>query len=106
MTLKSKKESSFLMPLNLRTKSASRFCMFSKVRSDVQMSGASPVYLNVYDLTPMNGYIYWAGLGIFHSGVEGITYFLIVAYRSHALHASLKELLPDYGNMHPTRVME
>ena len=29
-----------------------------------------PVYLNVYDLTPMNGYVYWVGLGIFHSGIE------------------------------------
>ncbi|KAL3700550.1 hypothetical protein R1sor_018572 [Riccia sorocarpa] len=29
-----------------------------------------PIYLNVYDLTPMNGYIYWFGLGIFHSGIE------------------------------------
>ncbi|KAH9300816.1 hypothetical protein KI387_012399, partial [Taxus chinensis] len=35
-----------------------------------------PIYLNVYDLTPMNGYVYWAGLGIFHSGVEvhGVEY--------------------------------
>jgi hypothetical protein len=33
--------------------------------------GNTPVYLNVYDLAPMNGYTYWAGLGIFHSGVEG-----------------------------------
>nr|GFB25955.1 hypothetical protein [Tanacetum cinerariifolium] len=33
--------------------------------------GDSPVYLNVYDLTPMNGYAYLAGLGIFHSGVQG-----------------------------------
>jgi hypothetical protein len=30
----------------------------------------APVYLNVYDLTPMNGYVYWVGLGIFHSGIE------------------------------------
>lgn len=30
-----------------------------------------PLYLNVYDLTPMNDYLYWFGLGIFHSGVEG-----------------------------------
>ncbi|KAL2649834.1 hypothetical protein R1flu_017962 [Riccia fluitans] len=29
-----------------------------------------PIYLNVYDLTPMNGYVYWVGLGIFHSGIE------------------------------------
>jgi hypothetical protein len=37
---------------------------------------ATHVYLNVYDLTPMNGYVYWAGLGVFHSGVEvhGVEY--------------------------------
>ncbi|KAK4794520.1 hypothetical protein SAY86_012514 [Trapa natans] len=36
----------------------------------------TPVFLNIYDLTPANGYFYWAGLGIFHSGVEiyGVEY--------------------------------
>ena len=37
------------------------------------------LYLNVYDLTPINNYLYWFGLGIFHSGIEGsdsIFYFL------------------------------
>lgn len=33
--------------------------------------GTVPVYLNVYDLTPINGYAYWFGLGIYHSGVQG-----------------------------------
>ncbi|KAK7294001.1 hypothetical protein RJT34_16884 [Clitoria ternatea] len=33
-------------------------------------SGSVPVYLNVYDLTPINGYAYWLGLGVYHSGVE------------------------------------
>ncbi|CAN8245737.1 unnamed protein product [Cochlearia groenlandica] len=33
-------------------------------------SGLTPVYLNVYDLTPVNNYLYWFGLGIFHSGIE------------------------------------
>ncbi|XP_078162691.1 deSI-like protein At4g17486 [Carex rostrata] len=28
------------------------------------------IYLNVYDLTPINDYLYWFGLGIFHSGIE------------------------------------
>lgn len=33
-------------------------------------SGSVPVYLNVYDLTPINGYAYWFGLGVYHSGVQ------------------------------------
>lgn len=37
--------------------------------------GSVPVYLNVYDLTPINGYAYWLGLGIYHSGVEGVVLF-------------------------------
>ncbi|KAL3655296.1 hypothetical protein CASFOL_001082 [Castilleja foliolosa] len=39
-------------------------------------TGTVPVYLNVYDLTPMNGYAYWIGLGIYHSGVQihGVEY--------------------------------
>ncbi|KAL2489536.1 PPPDE putative thiol peptidase family protein [Forsythia ovata] len=39
-------------------------------------TGAVPVYLNVYDLTPMNEYAYWLGLGIYHSGVQvhGVEY--------------------------------
>lgn len=39
-------------------------------------TGTVPVYLNVYDLTPINGYAYWLGLGIFHSGVQvhGVEY--------------------------------
>lgn len=32
--------------------------------------GTVPVYLNVYDLTPINGYAYWLGLGVYHSGVQ------------------------------------
>ncbi|KAK8668737.1 hypothetical protein V6N13_106183 [Hibiscus sabdariffa] len=50
--------------------------MFPKVKS----AGCSPadasVYLNVYDLTNANRYVYWAGLGIFHSGVDvhGVEY--------------------------------
>ncbi|KAI8544224.1 hypothetical protein RHMOL_Rhmol08G0279300 [Rhododendron molle] len=40
------------------------------------VSGSAPVYLNVYDLTSINGYAYWLGLGAYHSGVQvhGIEY--------------------------------
>ncbi|RRT49645.1 hypothetical protein B296_00038953 [Ensete ventricosum] len=30
----------------------------------------SPVVLNIYDLTPLNNYVQWLGIGIFHSGIE------------------------------------
>ncbi|KAL3835492.1 hypothetical protein ACJIZ3_010228 [Penstemon smallii] len=32
--------------------------------------GSVPVHLNVYDLTSVNGYAYWLGLGVYHSGVQ------------------------------------
>ncbi|KAK9145010.1 hypothetical protein Sjap_004913 [Stephania japonica] len=35
-----------------------------------------PVNLNVYDLHPINGSIYWLGLGLYHSGIQvhGVEY--------------------------------
>ncbi|GAB2291240.1 hypothetical protein Dimus_025496 [Dionaea muscipula] len=63
---------------------SSRLCIFPKVKSAESSSSSSsrpaggyvPVYLNVYDLTPINGYVFWAGLGIFHTGIEvhGVEY--------------------------------
>ncbi|KAI3727160.1 hypothetical protein L1987_66970 [Smallanthus sonchifolius] len=43
-----------------------------KCRKEVSV----PVYLNVYDITSMNGYAYWLGLGVYHSGVQvhGVEY--------------------------------
>ncbi|XP_023766314.1 deSI-like protein At4g17486 [Lactuca sativa] len=43
--------------------------------------GLVPVFLNVYDLTSMNSYAYWLGLGVYHSGVQvhGVEY----AFGSH-----------------------
>ncbi|CAN4107570.1 unnamed protein product [Withania somnifera] len=65
-----------VVPLHLQGESATRFCMFPKVKSACCSPGNTPVYLNVYDLTPVNGYFYWAGIGVFHTGVEvhGIEY--------------------------------
>ncbi|KAG8093803.1 hypothetical protein GUJ93_ZPchr0012g20750 [Zizania palustris] len=42
---------------------------------------AAPVFLNVYDVTPANGYARWLGLGVYHSGVQahGVEY----AYGAH-----------------------
>lgn len=57
------------------SRASSRFSLFLKVRSASKTSGNVPVYLNVYDLTSINGYMYWAGLGIFHTGVEGTFFF-------------------------------
>jgi hypothetical protein len=72
MKLKSKKGWKSIIPLHLKGKSpATRFSLFRKVNSASHGPGKTPVYLNVYDLTPKNGYVYWAGLGIYHSGVEG-----------------------------------
>nr|CAD1844941.1 unnamed protein product [Ananas comosus var. bracteatus] len=33
-------------------------------------SSTTHLYLNVYDLSPLNNYLFWFGLGIFHSGIE------------------------------------
>ncbi|CAN6682658.1 unnamed protein product [Malus baccata var. baccata] len=76
MKFELKKRWRSISPLQLKPKSAGRFCLFPKSKSDNAESGKAPVYLNVYDLTPMNGYVYWAGFGIFHSGVEvhGVEY--------------------------------
>lgn len=46
--------------------------MLSEVQPQVLTPGCAPVYLNVCDLTPANDYFYWAGVGIFHTGIEGI----------------------------------
>ncbi|KAG1326613.1 hypothetical protein COCNU_01G005470 [Cocos nucifera] len=55
--------------------------MFIRVRSRKRKTGTVPVYLNVYDLTPINVYAYWLGLGVYHSGVQvhGVEY----AYGAH-----------------------
>ncbi|KAI4387085.1 hypothetical protein MLD38_004945 [Melastoma candidum] len=49
--------------------------------SEETASGSVPVYLNVYDLTPINGYAYWLGLRVYNSGVQvhGVEY----AYGAH-----------------------
>ncbi|CAN8284233.1 unnamed protein product [Cochlearia groenlandica] len=51
-------------------------CWTGSVKREKEKTGSIPVYLNVYDLTPMNAYGYWIGLGVFHSGVEvhGVEY--------------------------------
>lgn len=37
----------------------------------------APLYLNIYDLTTVNNYLYWVGFGIFHSGIEGKIIFSV-----------------------------
>jgi hypothetical protein len=55
-----------------------------------------PVYLNVYDLIPMNGYIYWAGLGIFHSGIEGSFLCHMHAYFPRLIHNQMLAHFPAF----------
>lgn len=76
MSVKSKKGWKSVMRLSLKTKSSANFCLLPKTKSDRFGPGETPVCLNVYDLTPMNNYVYWAGFGIFHSGVEGKRHYL------------------------------
>ncbi|KMZ71543.1 PPPDE putative thiol peptidase family protein [Zostera marina] len=40
-----------------------------------------PVYLNVYDISHLNTYFYWTGIGIYHSGVE--VYGMEYAFAAH-----------------------
>ncbi|KAF6146137.1 hypothetical protein GIB67_015575 [Kingdonia uniflora] len=49
-----------------------RSFLWSSVSKEQSNGGIVPtqVFLNVYDLTPINSYMYWFGLGIFHSGIE------------------------------------
>ncbi|KAL2462782.1 PPPDE putative thiol peptidase family protein [Forsythia ovata] len=50
-------------------------CRKSSIKRD-GYRGSVPVYLNVYDLTSINGYAYWLGLGVYHSGIQvhGVEY--------------------------------
>ncbi|XP_027344786.1 deSI-like protein At4g17486 isoform X1 [Abrus precatorius] len=50
-------------------------------KNGVGSGGSVPVYLNVYDLTPINGYAYWFGLGVYHSGVQ--VYGVEFAFGAH-----------------------
>jgi len=43
---------------------------FVKGGLDDEGEEGHPIVLNIYDLTPLNKYLKWAGLGAFHSGVE------------------------------------
>ncbi|CAM8964105.1 unnamed protein product [Rhodiola kirilowii] len=50
--------------------------MFCGILPKKQRRGAVPVYLNVYDVSSINGFAYWVGLGVYHSGVQvhGVEY--------------------------------
>lgn len=51
-----------------------KFAMLCRKSSVKSRRGSVAVHLNVYDLTSMNGYAYWLGLGVYHSGVQGEEY--------------------------------
>eukprot|EP01026_Neomeris_dumetosa_P025808 TRINITY_DN2118_c0_g1_i6.p2 TRINITY_DN2118_c0_g1~~TRINITY_DN2118_c0_g1_i6.p2 ORF type:complete len:198 (-),score=22.20 TRINITY_DN2118_c0_g1_i6:852-1445(-) len=48
--------------------------------------GGQAVRLNVYDLSEQNGFLYWCGLGVYHSGVE--VYGMEFAYGGHDYNTS------------------
>ncbi|GER27406.1 D-tagatose-1,6-bisphosphate aldolase subunit KbaZ, partial [Striga asiatica] len=56
--------------------SYSSFAMLCRKSSVKSRHGSAQVNLNVYDLTSINGYAYWLGLGVYHSAVEvhGVEY--------------------------------
>ncbi|KAJ6791031.1 deSI-like protein [Iris pallida] len=43
--------------------------------------GTNHLFLNIYDLTPVNNYLYYFGLGVFHSGIE--VYGMEYGYGAH-----------------------
>lgn len=61
---------------NREERERERAKMLCRMMPKKKRTGAVPVYLNVYDLTPINGYAYWLGLGVYHSGVQvhGVEY--------------------------------
>ena len=44
---------------------------YTKEANKEEKAVGEPVKLNIYDLTDMNGYMYWFGLGVYHSAIEG-----------------------------------
>lgn len=54
----------------------------SKSDANDNKNNNTRVVLNVYDLTPLNNYLYWLGFGIFHSGIEGS---LFISFFHHHL---------------------
>ncbi|KAF8031206.1 hypothetical protein BT93_D0419 [Corymbia citriodora subsp. variegata] len=57
-------------PLFKRQISKIWFCFLPKAKPVDYGPGCAPVYLNVYEQTKSNAYVYWAGLGIFDSDVD------------------------------------
>lgn len=59
-----------LFPLSSSSSSSSS----SEREQNSEKKSGSMIYLNVYDLTTINNYLYLFGLGIFHSGIEGMAF--------------------------------
>lgn len=57
--------------------------MLCRKNSGFDDRGSVPVHLNVYDLTPFNVYAYWLGLGVYHSGVQGLYFKLCYVKNLH-----------------------
>jgi len=62
-------------------------------RMNLKPTSPIPVYINVYDLTPHNSYIYPCGLGAYHSGIE--VYGLEISFGGHEFDTTgVFEVLP------------
>ncbi|ORC84324.1 uncharacterized protein TM35_000461430 [Trypanosoma theileri] len=65
---------------------------------DIQELPANTVFLNVYDITEMNGVLYHAGIGVHHTGVE--VYGLEVAFGRCPLGSGVFETTPRQTEPH------
>lgn len=81
--------------------------VLSSPRNDAEMAletewlPSNTVFLNVYDISDANGFLYFAGIGAHHTGVE--VYGTEFAYGSCQTGSGVYETGPRYTEPHPFR---